>query len=395
MLQTSNEMFGRYELLGRIAIGGMAEILLGALRSHEGFEKKVVIKRILPHLNQDSGFVKMFIDEAVLAAKISHPNVVAIFDFGNVDGVYFIAMEYVEGTDLRHVLKNQKDHRLRAADAAALGEQLARALSHAHNIKGADNRPLNMVHRDVNPHNVLLARTGEVKLADFGIAKAEARLSKTATGAIKGKVAYLSPEQAQGKSADKRSDQFALGLVLWEALSGRRMFQGKSDPEVVHKIASGSVLDLQSVCPEVPKALAQIVMRSLESDPSDRYADLVDMVADLAAFRFSLGSQGVADFEKIVAAVASTPEGVIQQTRVLGTGWSVESLASTQSLTPEYKAISKAQKRLAVTEQNPAPEAPMPSPQSSVALNKKLWLWIMLGLSVTSVALGFVLNIVR
>jgi serine/threonine-protein kinase len=276
----------------------MAEIFLAALHSDEGFEKRVVLKRILPQLSSDPPFVQMFIDEAVLAARIAHSNVVQVYDFGNVDGIYFIAMEWVDGVDLRRVLATDRT-RLTAAEVAAIGEGVARGLAHAHNLADDDGAPLHIVHRDVSPHNIMISRAGEAKIMDFGIAKAAARVSKTATGAIKGKVAYMSPEQGSAKPVDKRTDQFALGVVLWECLSGQRLFAGDSDLEVLGKVVRCEVRDIREVAPSTPALLADLTMRCLARDPDDRHGDLGEVAVALAGFRFSIGTAGVVHLGKL------------------------------------------------------------------------------------------------
>ena len=299
------EWFGRYQLLRRLAFGGMAEIFLAKLRRDEGFEKRVVLKRILPQFCSDPSFVQMFIDEAVLAARIAHPNVVQIYDFGNIEGVYFIAMEYVDGADLRKVLKSADQRALlTAATTAAIGEGVARGLECAHQLRDDQGSRLGLIHRDVSPHNIILSRAGEAKVMDFGIAKAALRVSRTATGTIKGKVAYMSPEQAAGGALDGRCDQFSLGLVLWECLSGERMFAGDSDLEVLQKVVHCQIRDLRNLKPDVPVELSDIVMKMLTADPNGRFATMGDIASLLAAFRFSLGAEGAVNLGDLVAGIA-------------------------------------------------------------------------------------------
>jgi serine/threonine-protein kinase len=277
----------------------MAEIFLAALHGDEGFEKRVVLKRILPQFSSDPPFVQMFVDEAVLAARIAHSNVVQVYDFGNVDGMYFIAMEWVDGVDLRRLLAADGS-RLTAVEVAAIGEGVARGLAHAHNLADDDGAPLHIVHRDVSPHNIMISRAGEAKVMDFGIAKAAARAGKTATGAIKGKVAYMSPEQGSAKPVDKRTDQFALGVVLWECLSGQRLFAGDSELEVLGKVVRCEVRDVRALAPATPDRLADVTMRCLARDPDDRHADLGEVAAALAGFRFSIGTAGVVHLGRLV-----------------------------------------------------------------------------------------------
>jgi eukaryotic-like serine/threonine-protein kinase len=300
------ERFGKYELERRLAFGGMAEIFVAALHGEKGFAKRVVLKRILPQFGADPSFVSMFIDEAVLAARLTHPNVVQVYDFGEVDGVFYIAMELVDGADLRRLLRSaaEKHRALSAAEVAAIGEGLCRALSYAHAAAADDGRPLGLVHRDVSPHNVMLSRSGEAKLMDFGIAKAEARATRTATGTIKGKVAYMAPEQAGGKEIDKRADQFALGLVLWECLTGVRLFQGDSDLELLRIVLACDTRPPSTLRPDVPEALERVIMRALSPDADGRYPDLAEMERELSAFRFSLGTAGAVQLGALVDELA-------------------------------------------------------------------------------------------
>lgn len=301
------ETFGRYTLLRRLAVGGMAEIFLAALHGDAGFEKKVVVKRILPHLGQDADFVKMFIDEAVVAARLTHPNIVQVHDFGSEEGSYYIAMEYIDGLDLHRLLRQVQasGRRLSPAEVATLGEGIARGLSYTHNLTDDAGTPLGIVHRDVSPHNVILSVTGDVKVMDFGIAKAAARATRTATGTIKGKLAYMSPEQAMGKSATKWSDQFALGVVLWECLTGQRLFVSDTDVNLIQTVIACEIPSLRGLRPDVPEALEAIIMRALQKDPADRFPDLSDMEAALTAFHFTLGANGIVNVGQLAKTLRS------------------------------------------------------------------------------------------
>ena len=294
-MQPMHEEFGRYTLLRRLAVGGMAEIFLAALHGDAGFEKQVVVKRILPHLGADASFVKMFIDEAKLAARMTHPNIVQVYDFGSVAGSYFIAMEYIHGIDVHHLLRGAqaKGRQLSPAQVAALGEGISRGLAYTHNLQDDGGRPLGIVHRDVSPHNLMLSTAGDAKVMDFGIAKAAARLSRTATGTIKGKLAYMAPEQAAGQGASKQSDQFAVGVVLWECLTGQRLFVSDTEVSLMQAVIACHIPPLRSLRPNVPAALEAIVERALAKDPAARYADLTQMESELTAFRFSLGEGGI------------------------------------------------------------------------------------------------------
>jgi serine/threonine protein kinase len=218
------ERLGRYTLDSKLAVGGMAEVFLATQSGPRGFEKVCVVKRMLPHLADEENFVRMFLDEARLAAQLNHPGIAQIFDFGEVNGSYFLAMEYVPGDSLRKIVK---DHGRRGAFippayCARMVADAAAALHYAHNAVGTNGQPLKVIHRDVSPQNILLGSTGVVKLIDFGVAKARSATQKTAEGLVKGKFAYMSPEQIRGQPLDQRSDIFSLGLVLYELLATRR-----------------------------------------------------------------------------------------------------------------------------------------------------------------------------
>lgn len=308
-----NATFGPYRLLRRLAYGGMAEIFLATMTRDAGFEKRLVVKRILPQFSADPGFVQMFIDEAVVAGRLSHPNIVQVYDFGNVDGVYYMTMEYIDGADLRQVLRasEERGRPLTFAEIAAIGEGVARGLAYAHSATDERLGPLHIVHRDVSPHNIMVSRAGDVKVMDFGIAKAAARATRTTTGTLKGKIAYMAPEQAAGRPLDGRCDQFALGVVLWECLSRRRLFAGDSDLELLNRVLACEVPPLEETRPEVPPALAAAVMRSLQPDPPARFADVRELERALATYRFSLGQAGAVQLGALVDELtpkAATPE---------------------------------------------------------------------------------------
>ena len=294
----------------------MAEIFRGRFEGAEGFSKEVVIKRILPHFSEDESFVSMFADEARLAARLTHPNVVPIYDFGNVDDAYFIAMEYVDGMDLRSLLQDlsRSGLSLEPAEVAAIGEGAARGLHYAHSSLDDEGRSLELVHRDVSPHNILLSRSGEVKIADFGIAKARDRASQTLTGAIKGKVAYMAPEQVAGREVDRRTDQFALGVVLWECLTGQRLFGEGSGLVLMQRVAECEVPEVRRFAPHTPGALCAIVERMLQKKSEDRFEDLDVAARALREFRFSLGTAGGVHLEERVAHFRPLAEDASDQT---------------------------------------------------------------------------------
>ncbi|HOI10608.1 MAG TPA: protein kinase, partial [Myxococcota bacterium] len=282
------QVFGKYLLIRRIALGGMAEIFLAKAMGAEGFRRDVVIKRILPSYSEDEAFITMFIDEARVSAGLHHQNIVQILDFDRIDDSYYIAMEYVEGRDLRKVLDRGKSTGkpltpLRVAHVIA---DIASGLRYAHQARSEDGEPLNIVHRDVSPHNILLGYSGEVKVTDFGIAKAAARATKTRAGTVKGKCAYMSPEQARGKPLDGRSDLFALCAIAWEMLTGEKLFDGDGDFEVLNNVVHQEVRPPSSLNPAVPPDLDEIVLRGLERDLDKRWPDMGALERALRNFEF-------------------------------------------------------------------------------------------------------------
>ena len=280
---TGAEEYGNYYLLDKIAVGGMAELFRAQQRGVQGFQKIVAIKRILPHMVDNEDFVTMFIDEAKLAAQLTHPNIVQIFDLGKAGSSYYIAMEYVNGRDLRTLLRKAKEHgkAFPEAIAAFVTMKVASALDYAHRKRGFDDRELKLVHRDVSPQNVLISTEGAVKLVDFGIAKAATKASHTVAGALKGKLLYMSPEQALGQPLDNRSDLYSLGLVLFEMLTGERCFQADSEMGVLEKVRMGKIGDLRAINPEISPEMADIANRALNKNVEQRYASARLLERDL------------------------------------------------------------------------------------------------------------------
>ncbi|HZA50721.1 MAG TPA: protein kinase [Myxococcaceae bacterium] len=270
MILAPGTPIGKYVVRRRLAEGGMAEIYLASFRGPEGFEKEVVIKRIRSFLASDPQFVDMFKAEARHAAKLNHANIVQIFDFGVHEDSWYIAMEYVRGRSLWDL--NKRSRQVLSAVpptlVAHIGSDVARGLHYAHRLKEG-GQPLHLVHRDVTPHNVLLSFEGAVKLTDFGIAKAGNRL--TSPGMLKGKFAYMSPEQARGDEVDARTDVFALGIVLWEMLTGGRLFVGDSDVATLRAVQHSVIVPPARLNPAVRPELDAVVMRALERDPVRRY----------------------------------------------------------------------------------------------------------------------------
>lgn len=280
---SGSEEYGNYFLVEKIAVGGMAELFKAQQRGVQGFQKIVAIKRILPHLVDNEDFATMFIDEAKLAAQLTHPNIVQIFDLGKAGSSYYIAMEFVNGRDLRTLLRRAKEHGgpFPEAVAAFVTMKIASALDYAHRKRGFDDRELKLVHRDVSPQNILISNEGAVKLVDFGIAKAATKASHTVAGALKGKLLYMSPEQALGQPLDNRSDLYSLGLVLFEMLTGERCFQADSEMGVLEKVRMGKIGDLRAINPGVSPEMAAIVGRALHKSVEQRYASARLLERDL------------------------------------------------------------------------------------------------------------------
>ena len=275
----------RYDLVRQLAKGGMGEIWLATLAGAAGWQKPVVLKRVLSHLEDDPEFLTRFIDEARIAASLNHSNIVPIFDLGQSEGMYFIAMEYVDGWDLRKLLRMLAgaDEKLAPRFALYVAREIANGLAYAHARSDETGQSLRIVHRDVSPSNVLISRIGEVKLTDFGIASARERLGKTVTGQLRGKFAYMSPEQATGAAVDGRSDLFSLGALLFEMLAGQKPFEGPSDMATLENVRLGKRPDLLELAPDLDPETVALVERSLEGEADDRFANAADFADALDA----------------------------------------------------------------------------------------------------------------
>lgn len=271
--------FGKYLLLDKIGTGGMAELFLAKQTGLSGFEKVVAIKRILPHLTQGSEFVTMFINEAKLAALLTHQNIVQIYDLGNVDQCHYIAMEYIMGKDLRTVVTHGKSRRmpLSIGDALLIVSKICSALDYAHRKKDLNGNDLRLVHRDISPQNILVSYEGEVKLVDFGIAKAAMGGQETKTGVLKGKLAYMSPEQAWGKPVDGRTDLFALGIVLYEAVTGERLFTGNDEISILEKVRKAEIAPPTQLNPAIPPEMEAILLKAMAKEPENRFQTASEM----------------------------------------------------------------------------------------------------------------------
>lgn len=281
MTLAAGAQIGKYIVRRKLAEGGMAELYLCTAQGAEGFEKEVVIKQVRAFLASDPGFVEMFIAEARLASRLNHANVVQIFDFEKHEDTYYLAMEYVRGCTLWDLRKKCKEQRepMPPVLVAHIGVEVARGLHYAHRLQ-VNGEPLFLVHRDVTPHNVLLSFEGAVKLTDFGIAKAGNKL--TSPGMLKGKFAYMSPEQSRGEHVDARTDVFALGIVLWEMLTGGRLFDGDSELAVLRSVQESAIAPPSRLNPEVPEELGAVVMKALRRDASERYQTAAEFERALA-----------------------------------------------------------------------------------------------------------------
>ncbi|MFZ5440542.1 MAG: protein kinase domain-containing protein [Myxococcota bacterium] len=294
--------YGKYFLVKKLAEGGMAEIFLAKQVGVEGFEKNVVIKRMLPHLTQSTDFVSMFLDEARLAASLNHPNIVQISDLGLADGCYYICMEYLAGEDLATVLRTARRRRenvpldiiLRVFAEAAVG------LHFAHEAVDPKGVPLQLVHRDVSPSNIFVTYSGQVKVLDFGIAKAESRITSTGAGVVKGKYQYMSPEQARGDAIDRRSDVFSLGVSLYESLTGVRPFARDTDLAVLKAVLEGDYQPIRALRPDLPLEVEQIVNKAMAEAAAHRHPSALALAQDLeryvGATTSASGGQAIATF---------------------------------------------------------------------------------------------------
>ncbi|MGF1466174.1 MAG: protein kinase [Sandaracinaceae bacterium] len=306
--------FGPFELVDRLGTGGMAETFLALRRGPGGFEQEVCVKRILPTLQTDPDFVGQFMDEARLAAQLRHGNITQVVDFGVVAGAPYLAFELIDGMDLRRLLHRLRDdgRSLDAELTALIATEIARALDFAH--RPERRRPA-VIHRDVSPSNVLLSRAGEVYLSDFGIARALGDKGRTASGVVKGKVPYMAPEYALAGTLDARSDLYALGVVLFEALAGRRPYQGRTDLETLQHARDGHHAPLAKLAPDAPVALRDVVERLIRPEPADRLGDAAALlealvpVAPRPTASRRLGSMVQALAERVTARRPISPTG--------------------------------------------------------------------------------------
>ena len=284
--------FGKYRLIAELGHGGMAEVFLAIASGPAGFNKLVVLKQIRDQLADDPEFLAMFLDEARLAARLNHPNVVQTNEVGEDGRRYFIAMEYLEGQPLNRIVQRlAKDGRLTLWMHVRILIDALAGLHYAHELADFDGTPLQVVHRDATPHNIFVTYAGQVKVVDFGIAKALGSSSETRAGVLKGKVSYMAPEQALGEKVDRRADVFAVGIMLWEALAGRRPFKGQNDVVILQKLVAGEIPSPGTVREDIPELLEAICMKALAHDREERYATAEDMQRALEAALEKLGER--------------------------------------------------------------------------------------------------------
>lgn len=283
---TPTTAFGKYQLFASLGRGGMADVFLSVARGQMGFNKLAVIKRLRAALAEEPAFRNMFLDEARLAARLSHPNIVHTYEVGEQNGVYFIAMEYLEGQSLNKVLKEalRRKEGIEPEIGARIIADALSGLHYAHDLRDYDGRPLSIIHRDVSPHNIFVTYDGHTKLVDFGIAKAALSSTETEVGVLKGKVAYMSPEQAMGGRIDQRSDLFAMGIVLWELLARQRLMTGESAANTLHKLMNEPIPRVSQIVPDIDPELEAITGKALEKDPQYRWQSAAEMRDALEAW---------------------------------------------------------------------------------------------------------------
>ncbi|MDC0714869.1 protein kinase [Stigmatella sp. ncwal1] len=283
---------GRYEIVRKLAMGGMAEVFLAKVAGPLGFEKTLVLKRILPHLADEPTFVEMFLSEAKLVAHLTHPNIVQIFDFGEADNAYFLAMEYIDGPNLRTLIKRAiaMDQPLHPAICAKIVAAACEGLAYAHDFRDpSTQQPMGLIHRDISPDNIMLSRQGAVKVADFGIAKAAGYGPQTQEGILKGKLAYMAPEQLKAASMDRRSDVYALGIVLYELLTRCKPFEATTDASLMRAILFEEFVPAQERRPDLPEQMQKILARAVARERDERYPDCFALQTDLERFVLSTG----------------------------------------------------------------------------------------------------------
>ena len=346
------ESFGKFTLFGQVAVGGMAEIYKARYTDPSAPQADIAIKRILPSYTEDESFVTMFKDEGNIALRLQHPNIVRVYEVGEVNGDWYIAMEFIHGTDLR-ILSDQcekNNKRFTTTQVARIICETAKALDYAHASKDENGENLNIVHRDCTPHNIMVTMDGQVKLMDFGIAKAASRATKTRVGTVKGKSSYMSPEQAKGQNLDGRSDMFTLGTVGWEMLTGHRLFKASSDRDAILKILKTPTVHPSDIDSNVPRELGDIIMMTLQKDRDMRYATCGQLANALEQY---ISMHGDGSDQRL---------GIVVQALLNKNGHNINELPDYVAGASNYTVNENGDFKLKDTPSQPAP-APMPAPQ--------------------------------
>jgi eukaryotic-like serine/threonine-protein kinase len=284
--------FGKYRLIAELGHGGMADVYLAVVQGPAGFSKLQVIKQLRPHLADEPDFVRMFLDEARLAARLNHPNVVQTNEVGQEGRRHYLSMEYLDGQSFHRLIhRSSKQRPMPLSMHLRVIADVLTGLHHAHELADFDGTPLSVVHRDVSPHNVFVTYEGQVKVVDFGIAKAATGSSETKTGVLKGKLTYMAPEQARSGRVDRRADLFSVGVMLWEAVTGRRMWSDATEVQILHMLTTGEIPPARHFVPNLAQALETILNRALAYSPRDRYATALDFHSDLERYMTLTGER--------------------------------------------------------------------------------------------------------
>jgi len=360
LVEERERKFGRYRLKYQIASGGMASVFLAGAAGAAGFEKPVAIKRMHPHLARRKAYVDMFLDEAKITSRINHPNVCQVFDFGQTDGAYYMAMEYLVGEPLTTILAHVKRRTLYEAPqwqaiAARVCASVGEGLHAAHELRDNEGQPLDVVHRDVSPSNIIVTFDGGVKVVDFGVAKARGRIHQTTTGTLKGKFSYMAPEQVSGHAVDRRSDVWSVGVCLWEMMTCKRLFRRPSEMETLIAVGQGEIDHPSVVNPAVPESLATIALKALSRDPAARYESTRAMSRDLEAWlRTQEHPAGMADIADFLTSTLSREHS----SKILFVQTAMHERSA------EVKVASQATRVLEGTPSNVAPVPPFSESQS-------------------------------
>jgi serine/threonine-protein kinase len=375
-LERVPDRIGKYRLIAKLGEGGMASVYLAVAHGPIGFSKLSVLKVARPHLADDPEILQMFLEEARLAGRLNHANVVQTYEVGEVDGKYVLVMEYLDGQSMRALHRRMSNKHAQVPLPLHL-KLLIDALSglhYAHELQDYDGTPLNLVHRDVSPHNIFVTYDGQVKVLDFGIAKVATSSLETKRGVIKGKVAYMAPEQVNTSRVDRRADIFSMGAMLWHAATGRQLWKGSNEAQVIHRVAHGQIPWPSAVCPNVPWALERICLRAMSLDPDDRYGTAAEMQHDLRTFASELSAEVTAlevaafvsrEFAAERERIRDRIEEQLKRTADALQG-PVNPLATRPSLPPLHVSASNPSSlRLAMTAGDSGPSQTGPAPRAS------------------------------